>query len=150
MLNIRHSVYSELEHVFLLDKHEQGFILGSMQDYNSIDFCKLIPARQSGEYFYTPDNLVANMSIWKWGNEGICFSGFIHSHTKGQKIFSEDDILFCHQLLSNYRVPYLWFGLGIITAEKTIKTKFYKACKQHEHLLLHPVAVKIIRTNNMT
>lgn len=137
-------MYRELEQVFRLDTYEQGFILGSKECLNSIDCCKLIPACQSGEYFYVPDDLFADLSIREWADEGTCLSGFIHSHTKGQTDFSEDDILFANQLLSSYRIPYLWFGLAIVTPEKEVEMRFYQILKKDAQFVLNPVAVQIV------
>lgn len=144
MLRIKCSVYRELEQTFLLDTYEQGCILGSKEHFNSIDCCKLIPASQSGDFFYVPDNCVADFAIREWADEGICLSGFIHSHTKGQMDFSEDDILFASQLLNSYRVPYLWFGLGIVTTGKEVEMRFYQILKKDAELVLNPAVVQIV------
>lgn len=141
---VKLSVYRELEQTFLNDKHEQGYILGSKECLDEIDCCKLLPAIQSGDYYYVPDNHFADITIRKWAEDNICFTGFIHSHTKGQMNFSANDILFADKLLDSYRIPYLWFGLAVITEENEVSMVFYRIYKKNAQLILHPETIKII------
>ena len=144
MLRITLSVYRELEQTFLSDEHEQGFILGSKECLNEIGCCKLLPATQSGDYYYVPDNHFADITIRNWAEENICFTGFIHSHTKGQMYFSDDDILFANKLLDSYRIPFLWFGLAVITGENDVCMMFYRINKENGKVILKPEATRII------
>ena len=144
MLRIDSVVFCELKQTFLNDRCEQGFILGSKECLNRIDCCKLIPATQSSEYFYTPDNHFADNTIRDWAEANICFTGFVHSHTKGQLDFSDSDLIFADKLLESFCVPFLWFGLAAITGENNISMTFYRICKRNGQLILNPDTIQII------
>lgn len=144
MLCIESSVFWELKQTFLYGGYEQGYILGSKEFLERIDCCKLIPATHSGEYFYTPDNHSANLTIREWAEDNICFSGFIHSHTKGRMDFSDNDIIFANKLLDSYRIPFLWFGLAVITKENDVSMMFYRIYKEKGRLLLNSDTIKIV------
>lgn len=144
MLSIESTVLRELKRAFLNERHEQGCILGSKETLDRIDCCKLIPAMQSGEYFYTPDNRFADITIQTWAEGGICLNGFIHSHTNGQIEFSDNDLLFANKLLDNFCTPYLWFGLAVITDQNDMSLIFYRICKNNDQLILNPETIQII------
>ena len=144
MLNIKLCVYREIEQAFLNNANEQGCILGSKKCLDEIDCCKQLPAIQSGDYYYVPDNHFADITIRNWAEENICFTGFIHSHTKGQMYFSDNDILFANKLLESYQIPFLWFGLAVITEEHDVSMMFYRMYKEKGRLLLNPETIKTI------
>ena len=104
---------------------EQGFILGCRSRLDRIDVCEQVPAVRAGLYFYSPDTGAATETVRRWADQEICFCGFIHSHRTDKREFSEPDIEFAERLLANFRMPYLWFGLLVIT-EKKKEILFYK------------------------
>lgn len=116
---------------------EQGFILGCTSRLDRIDVCMQIPAVQAGLYFYSPDTKAAEKTIHRWAEKDICFCGFIHSHRTDKREFSEADVRFAEKLLTSYRMPYLWFGLLVIT-EFNKEILFYKLQFNVNKIVLEP------------
>ena len=125
MLQIKSDVLHDLKTLVISDEKEQGFVLGSTSNFECIDRAAMIPEKESGPYFYIPDSNYANGIIRNWAENNICFSGFIHSHTKGNRSFSQNDLKFAEQLLSRYQVPFLWFGLAVVE-ENSVEILIYK------------------------
>lgn len=114
---------------------EQGFILGCTSRLDRIDVCEQITAVQAGLYFYSPDTKNATKVVGSWSENDICFCGFIHSHRTNKKEFSEADIQFAERLLASFRMPFLWFGLLIITGTR-VEPVFYKLYYRNEKPVL--------------
>ena len=129
MLQIKSDVLHDLKTLVISDEKERGFLLGSVSNYECIDCATMIPAKESGPYFYMPDSNYVNGIIRNWATNGICFSGFIHSHTKGNMSFSQNDLEIAEQLLSRYQVPFLWFGL-VVVDENSVELLIYKLCQR--------------------
>ncbi len=117
MLAIKKEVLQQIKQSFGSGKVEQGFILGAGSHLEQLDYCYQIPAARMGMYYYSPDVNTANIKIKEWAKEEICFCGFIHSHVVYKKEFSEGDIEFAKKLLEAYKLPVLWFGLGVVTKD---------------------------------
>jgi len=126
---IKSDVLHNLKTWTLADEKERGFLLGCTSSFDCIDRVAVMPAKESGIYFYTPNDNCANSIIQNWATNAICFSGFIHSHTKGNRSFSQNDLEFAEQLLSRYQVPFLWFGLAIVDGN-SVEILIYKLCQR--------------------
>ena len=129
MLYIKSDILHDLKTQILADEKEQGFVLGCTSSFDCIDRVAMIPEKESGPYFYMPDSNYANGIIRNWAKNNICFSGFIHSHTKGNRSFSQNDLEFAEQLLSQYQIPFLWFGLAVVD-ENSVEILIYKLCQR--------------------
>lgn len=135
MLEIKESVFNYIKETFKENSFEQGFILGCTSRLDFIDTCTQIRAVQAGLYFYSPDAKEATEAIRNWREQGVCFCGFIHSHMTNKKEFSENDILFAKKLIQNFNMPYLWFGLMVITEDKAEAT-FYQLLYENSEVVL--------------
>lgn len=129
MLYIKSDVLHDLKTQILADEKERGFVLGCTSSFDCIDRVVVIPAKESGPYFYMPDSNYANSIIRNWAENDTCFSGFIHSHTKSNRSFSQNDLEFAEQLLSRFQVPFLWFGLAVVD-ENSVEILIYKVCQR--------------------
>lgn len=129
MLYIKSDVLHNLKTWILADEKERGFLLGCTSRFDCIDRVVEVPAKESGIYFYTPDNHYANSIIRNWATREICFSGFIHSHTKGNRSFSENDMAFAEQLLIQYSTPCMWFGLAVVDVN-SVEFLLYKSSRR--------------------
>lgn len=138
MLTITENVLESIKNSVKHSSVEQGFALGCASRLDRIDVCKQISAVQAGLYFYSPDTRMATETIRRWAEQEICFCGFIHSHRTDKSDFSEADLLFAEKLLSSFRMPYLWFGLVVITEQKK-ELLFYKLYSIDDGIVLKPV-----------
>lgn len=130
MLVIQEEILEKMREIFVFGKEEQGFLLGSASCLNQLDNCYQIPAVQAGIYFFEPDVSAADSMIRNWAKQGICFSGFIHSHIVEKNDLSIPDIEFAKKLFCAYELPVLWFGLALVK-KNTVEFKFY-AVKQYD------------------
>ena len=124
MLVIQEEILEKMREIFVSGKEEQGFLLGSESCLNQLDRCYQIPAVQAGIYFFTPDVSAADSMVRNWARQGICFSGFIHSHIVEKNDLSVPDIEFAKKLFRAYELPVLWFGLALVK-KNTVEFKFY-------------------------
>lgn len=135
MLEITESVLTSIIKATEDCSVEQGFILGCTSRLDRIDVCKQIPAVQAGLYFYSPDTEAATKAVRRWAEQEICFCGFIHTHRTDKKELSEPDIRFAKELFSSFEMPYLWFGLLVITEEEK-EIMFYRLYSKEGETLL--------------
>lgn len=138
MLQIKSDVLRDIKTQVASDEKEQGFVCGCASNFECIDHIALIPGKESGTYFYTPDSHYANRVIENWAANEICFSGFIHSHTKGKRSFSENDAAFAEQLLLQYSAPFLWFGLAVVNGS-AVEILFFKLSRRGTDCVLNQV-----------
>lgn len=124
MLHIKKDVLLKLSAAFRKCDVEKGFLLGSSNDLNYVDHCFDLPAMDAGLHFYEPDPAWADKAIQRWVNQGVCFCGIIHSHVVDKRELSENDIEYAKVLYSAYHLPLLWFGIGIVHANK-VDFRFY-------------------------
>lgn len=136
-------VYKELVDVIFDSKVEQGFILGSSENIECVNHSFHIPAIAETKYYYEADYNKANQIIKNWYRQGICFTGFIHSHPMGCINFSNSDLVFAGKLLDCFDMPFLWFGL-IVDTEKTPEIKFFKIWKESGSLHFHDEKIEIV------
>lgn len=118
MLLINKKILEDISAAFCTCEVEKGFLLGSSADLTYIDHCFDLPARDAGLHFYEPDPVLADKQIQHWANQGVCFCGMIHSHVVDKQELSENDIEYAKVLFSAYHLPLLWFGIGIVHANK--------------------------------
>ena len=138
MLTITANVLECIKNSVKHSSVEQGFALGCASCLERIDVCEQIHAVQAGLYFYSPNTKEATKIVKEWAQQKICFCGFIHSHRTDKSDFSEADLLFAEKLLSSFRMPYLWFGLVVITDQKK-ELLFYKLYSIDGEMVLNPV-----------
>lgn len=142
MLKIRGDVLANIKQTFASSSQEQGFILGCMSCIEQLEYCIRIPAVQSGIYYYIPDTHEADRIIKLWASQGICFCGFIHSHVINKKQLSENDIEFAKKLFSSYKLPVLWFGLGVFDGAQC-EIFFYSVTQKNNlDIVILPVLYK--------
>lgn len=141
MLYIQPDVLRRLTKAFLSTGYEQGFLLGCTTRLNRLDFCHQIPAIQAGMYFFSPDCLYADSVIKMWAEGKICFCGFVHSHLVEKYDLSENDVEFALRLFSAFDLPVLWFGVGVVVAEK-VKYQFYAISRDSGKAKIVPVNMK--------
>lgn len=121
---------------------EQGFLLGSSNHSAHISHCIKLTEINSGMNFYEPNPKAANFAIHNWFKQGICFTGFIHSHITPKMDLSEDDIHFAEKLFSSFRLPTLWFGIGTL-CNKEVIFHFYSVQKTNGIITLEPEKITI-------
>lgn len=138
MLTITENVWECIKNSVKHSSVEQGFALGCTSRLDRIDVCEQISAVQAGVYFYSPNAKDATETVGRWLENDICFCGFIHSHRTNKREFSEPDIQFAKDLLANFWMPYLWFGLLVIT-EQQKELLFYKLYSIGGKVVLKPV-----------
>lgn len=119
-MTITNTVSETISSTFICSDTEKGFLLGSSRRLSCIDNCAELQELNAGKYFYEPDPTLANEIINRWRKNGVCFSGFIHSHVVPKMELSEDDIEFAKRLFSSFKLPVLWFGIGILCNEKIV------------------------------
>lgn len=124
MLEITEETLTEIKRVFLSQKEETGFLLGSASRLNRLEHCCQLPAKQAGMYFYTPDENAADEIIRKWSEQGICFCGMIHSHLVPKENLSDHDIEYAKMIFQAFSLPVLWFGIGVMSSDSA-KFHFY-------------------------
>lgn len=117
MLILCADVQRELIRAFLQGDCEQGFVLGCTSCLDRLDHCLQIPAIQAGTYFYVPDTVAADKAIRTWGEQGVCFCGFVHSHLVNRHELSDKDREFAFQLFDVYSLPVLWFGVCVVSGD---------------------------------
>lgn len=118
MLLINKKVLEDISAAFCTCEVEKGFLLGSSADLTYINHCFDLPARDAGLHFYEPDPFLADKRIRCWADQGVCFYGMIHSHVVDKQELSENDVEYAKVLYSAYHLPLLWFGIGIVHADK--------------------------------
>lgn len=128
MLLINKNILEDISTAFCMCEVEKGFLLGSSDDLTHIDHCFDLPARESGLHFYEPNAVLADKQIQHWADQGVCFCGMIHSHVVDKQELSENDIEYAKVLYSAYHLPLLWFGIGIVHADK-VDFRFYSVSK---------------------
>lgn len=128
MLHIKKKVLLKISETFCGCDVERGFLLGSSNDLTCVDHCYDLPAMDAGLHFYEPNPVFANEVIQCWANQGVCFCGMIHSHVVDKQELSENDIEYAKVLYSAYHLPLLWFGIGIVHADK-VDFRFYSVSK---------------------
>lgn len=139
MLKIKKEILQQLRDTFMSSNQEQGFLLGCKSHFERLEYCYQIPAVRAGKYFYIPNANEADKVIDLWAEQEICFCGFIHSHVVEKVDLSENDVEFAKQLFSAYKLPVLWFGLGLVQEEK-IHFQFYSVQKNdNEDITIIPV-----------
>lgn len=116
--------------------------MGSDTDLEQLNRCRQVSAVQAGVYFYTPNTDEANEIIRNWAEQNICFCGFIHSHVAGKKDLSQNDIEFAKQLFNAFRLPVLWFGLGIVDANE-VHFRFYSIKSKNDDVDITSVCWKV-------
>lgn len=124
MLHIKRDVWLRFSTAFRECDVEKGFLLGSSNDLTHIDHCFDLPAMDAGLHFYEPDPVLADKQIQHWADQGVCFCGMIHSHVVDKQELSENDIEYAKVLYAAYHLPLLWFGIGIVHADK-VDFRFY-------------------------
>lgn len=137
MLYIDKDILMRVSDAFRESPVEQGFLLGSGQDFDHIDYCFNLPAFDAGIHFYEPNPIEADNAIKCWGQMGVCFSGMIHSHVVNKMDLSENDIEFAKALYSAYHLPELWFGIGIVHIGNVV-FRFYSVSKTDEQVNISP------------
>lgn len=133
MLHIKKDVLSNISEVFRECDVEKGFLLGSSNDLTYVDYCFDLPAMDAGLHFYEPDPLLADQTIHRWADQGVCFCGMIHSHVVDKQELSENDIEYAKVLYSAYHLPVLWFGIGIVRSN-IVDFRFYSVSKSGEQI----------------
>lgn len=134
MLIIRKTVLHQLEQTFKSCDVEQGFILGCSSRLELIDSCCQIPALQAGMYYYYPNTSKADEIINNWAKQGICFCGFIHSHVVKNYQLSFEDIEFTKKLFQTYKLPIMWFGIGVVLFN-SVDLCFYRVQERNDSFI---------------
>ena len=145
MLKIQKTVLKQIEDCFLSKDTEQGFLLGSKQNLEKIDMCCPVPVEQVSTYFIIPDAERADWQIKDWQRRKVCFCGMIHSHICPKEDLSEADRTFAEQLYKGYRIPVLWFGLGIVKTSK-VEFKFYRVEQKNQKILIRLEKYEVVAT----
>lgn len=133
MLLINKKVLEEISAAFGKCEVEKGFLLGSDSTLNHINYCFDLPASDAGLHFYEPNPICADETIRCWANQGVCFCGMIHSHVVDKQDLSVNDIEYAKVLYSAYHLPVLWFGIGIVHANK-VDFRFYSVSESREEV----------------
>lgn len=142
MLRIKKEILQQLRQSFSLSHVETGFILGTYSCLEQLEYCYQIPAVQAGIHYYSPDIVIANKKIKEWTEVGICFCGFIHSHVVKKVDFSNGDIEFAKKLMNSYRLPVLWFGLGVVNDDCEVDIYFYSVTQQNNFEIdIKPISI---------
>lgn len=124
LLTTEPGLLDQMAAFFTASSYEEGFLLGCSTQINHLTHAVHLPSSNSGLYHYEPNSAQARQLIRIWADLGICFCGFIHSHVRGKRELSEDDLEFAETLIRAYNVPLLWFGLAVIS-DKTTRFIFY-------------------------
>lgn len=133
MLLITRKVLEDISTAFCKCNVEKGFLLGSDSSLNNINYCFDLPAANAGLHFYEPNSIIADETIRKWANQGVCFCGMIHSHVVDKQDLSVNDVEYAKVLYSAYQLPILWFGIGIVNANK-VDFRFYSVSELGEEV----------------
>lgn len=85
---------------------ETGGILGvSLNDPNTITAFHFDSSGRTEGNTYTPDVNTLNKVIAEWAEEGIEFSGFVHSHPKGGRKLSTPDVEYAREIMEACDMP---------------------------------------------
>lgn len=126
MLHLEQSVVDRIQKDFLrFDQEERGFLLGCSHRLDRIDQIKPMPVKRAERFFIVPDGEKTEVVIAEWAKQKICFCGMIHSHPNGKNELSQADCSFAEQLVREYRLPIMWFGIGAVK-NRTVEIQFYR------------------------
>ena len=140
-LTIEKEILGKMAAVFSTSQQEQGFVLGCSARLDCVDTCEQIPAIRAGLHFYTPDASYANQVIQNWSEVGVCFCGFVHSHIVNKPALSEADIEYARSMFQVYRLPVLWFGIGLVQ-KQNVDYHLYSVTTQNDKVHISSVALK--------
>lgn len=133
MLLINKMILENISTAFCMCDVEKGFLLGSSNELTYVDHCFDLPAMEAGLHFYEPDPVLADQAIRRWADQGVCFCGMIHSHVVDKQDLSVNDVEYAKVLYSAYQLPILWFGIGIVNANK-VDFRFYSVSEFGEEV----------------
>lgn len=137
MLLIAKEVLTEITSVFRKGDAEQGFLLGCDRNFDYINHCSVLFPIESGPCYYVPDSNRADELIRRWAERQICFCGMVHSHLVNKTDLSESDIDFAKELYLAYRLPKLWFAIGVRASENMV-FRFYSVSERDGEILVSP------------
>lgn len=143
MLLVKQQVLEHIRNAVVASDVEQGFILGSQTRLDQLDCCKEIPAVQASLNFYRPNSMNAEAHVKQWAACNVCFSGFLHSHVVDKSDLSEADLSFAENLYHAYSLPFLWFGLAIVS-KSNVTFSFYKVYEEDGTVRIAPIQHQII------
>lgn len=110
IVHLKRETWEEMSAIVKDSAVEQGFLLGTANELETIDHYVQSKAIEKGFCYIKPDARMAERVLHKWAAEGIVFLGYMHSHPSGKEDLSEDDMSFARELFQRYGYA-LYFGI---------------------------------------
>lgn len=123
MLYISNSVINRINQECKNMHVEQGWLIGCKMDFEYLDSCYSLVASYADANCYIVDSKITTEAIRRWAENGVCNIGFIHSHLVDKEDFSLADRESANSLLKSLNMPFLYFGIVVITPDVKTETE---------------------------